>query len=187
MGRQDAPRLDFGGRKPCFFEFRRPSHPFDAFGVQEQQNTVKRGTRSTSEVSCDETKTTKNRSERRFDNAQCQGRVPTAPEIATRASQEPSGRSSETHRAVLEPTAGSQERPRGDFFALRSRSGRLPGRSRIDLGRPKLPQSDFSSIFGRNFVVFSSIRGRFGFDFLCNFVRCSARLSFRFCGFAGPT
>ena len=60
------------------------------------------------------------------------------------------------------------------LFALRGRSGRLPGRSRIDLDRSKLPQNDFCSIFHRIVVAFSSIWARCGFDFLHDLVRYSA-------------
>ena len=59
LGPPDGLGVDFGSRKPCYFEIRRPSHPFGIFFVQEQQNTVKRGTRSTLEILRDETKTTK--------------------------------------------------------------------------------------------------------------------------------
>ena len=123
LNRSDGPGVNFGGYIPCFFALRRPSLPFVAFFVQEQQNTVKRGTQSTSEFSRDETKTRKIRSGRHFDNARRHGRVRTAPGVVPRASREPSGRSPDVSETVLEPSAGSQERSRGDFFALRGRSG----------------------------------------------------------------
>ena len=122
LGPPDGLGVDFGSRKPCYFEIRRPSHPFGTFFVQEQQNTVKRGTRSTSEILHDETKTTKIRSERRLDNARCHGRVRTAAKVVPRVSREPPGRSLDVSGTVLEPPAGSQNGSEAAF----SRSGAVP-------------------------------------------------------------
>ena len=71
MGSADAPGLDFGGHNGSIFEVCRRSCAFGANFVRTQQNAIKTGMRGTSELSRDETKATKNRSEDVCEAAQC--------------------------------------------------------------------------------------------------------------------
>ena len=143
LGRPDGPEVDFGGRNASIFELSRPAHAFGANFVRTQQNTIKRGTGRTSELSRDKTKTTKNRSASAFDDPRCFDRArmrfgtvlgrlgtrpgalldrprpprarPGRPKIAPRAVfGRPEPVPSESRR-VLETALNAQNRPRSNF------------------------------------------------------------------------
>ena len=142
-----------------------PFHPFGTFFVQEQQNTVKRGTRSTSEILHDETKTMKIRSERRLDNARCHGRVRTAAKVVPRVSREPPGRLLDVSGTVLEPPAGSQNGSEAAFSrsgAVLEYFGPLPNGPGSFQTAPTRVFVDLSSNFRRICIVL----GTFWSDFL---------------------
>ena len=78
-------------------------------------------------------------------------------------------------RAALGSPRAFQDRPRGEFWASRSRPERVPARSRNGSERSKPPKMEFSSIFRRSCPIFD----RFSVDFPSIFVRL-ARCDFCF-------
>ena len=162
FGRSDASRLDFGGRNPSIFEVCRRSNALDANFVRRQQNTVKTGTRGTSEISRDKTKPTKNRSEGAFDCARCNTSAHTAHSKGLGASWGGSGKLLDGSWPLL-ARSGRPKIGLGAAFGppapVPSASGRLPEAA---LGARNGPRSicrrflvdlrRFSSMFDRFFV-----------------------------------
>ena len=192
LGRPDALGVDFRGRNGLIFELFRRSRAFGLNFVPSQQNTVKTGTRSTSELSRDKTKTAKNRSAGPSDLACRATCSPMSFRTGSGASQDRPGDAFGRLLAALGSPGASQDRPWSDFWTSERRPERVPTRPRRSLDRPKPPKSDFSSISGRSGPIFhrfsidfSAIFDRFFYDFSndfrTNFVfaRCCASCCLR--------
>ncbi len=144
-----------------FFERFRHARALAADGAPGQQNIVKTGTRSTSELSRGKTKATKTRSEGTFDGAWCTTGAQTAhPEALGASLGRPGGTFGRLLDALGLPGA-SPDWPWGGIWASKSRPKRIWTRPRNGLERPNWPKIDFSSIL----VSFSSIFERFFIHF----------------------
>ena len=143
-------------------------HAFAAYFVRSQQNTVKTGTRATSELSRDDAKSMKNRSASAFDGARCFKRGQTLLRGGPGASAERSRDAFGRILAALGSPGAPQDRPLGGIWPSTSRPERVPACPRNGLERPKPPESDFSTIFRR----FGSVFRRFSIDFSSNFAGC---------------
>ena len=160
FGRPDAPGLDFGGRNASIFERFRRACAFAAYFARSQQNAVKTNTNSTSELSRDKTKTMKNRSDDASDCACRVARTPTSLRTSQGTSWDRPGLAFGRLPTALGTLGASQDRSWAGFGASRARPERVPTRPRNSLGRPKPPKSEFSSIFRRFWLGFSTIFDR---------------------------
>ena len=167
LRRPDTPGVDFRGRNGLIFELFRRSRAFGLNFVPGQQNTVKTGTRSTSELSRDKTKAAKNRSAGPSDLACRATCSPTSFRTSSGACQDRPGDAFGGLLAALGSPGASQDRPWSDFWTSERRPERVPTRPRRSLDRPKPPKTDFPSIW----TDFSSIFDRFFSDFRAIFLR----------------
>ena len=139
----------------------RCARAFAAYFARSQQNTVKTDTKSTSELSHDKTKTTKNRCDDESDNACRAARAPTLLRTRSGTSWDRPGVALGRLPAALGAPGASQDRSWAGFGASRARPERVPTCPQNGFGRPKPAKTDFSSIFRR----FGSAFGRFSNDF----------------------
>ena len=110
LSRPDAPGLDFGGRNASIFERFRCARAFAAYIARTQQNTVKTGTNSTSELSRDKTKTSKTRSDDASDLACRVAHTPTSLRTGPGASWDRPGLAFGRPLAALGAPGASQDR-----------------------------------------------------------------------------
>ena len=135
---------DCGGRKRRFCGHSRSVHARASNFVRKQQNIVKTGTRSTSALSRDKTKATKNGSEDAFGAPQCTTGSRTAHRQALGVSLARSVGAFGRLLTALGPLGAPQDRHLG----FNNRSERVWTRPRNGFGRPKRSKIDFSSIWG---------------------------------------
>ena len=151
------------------FDCFRRAYAFRVNFVRTQQNTVKTGTRGTSELSRDKTKATENRSEGTFEAARCSVGARTVHWEGLGASSGRPGDPFGRLLAALGSPGLPQDRLGGGIWVSNGRPERVRTRPRNGLGLPKRLKIDFSSIFGRLRMDF---RG-FSNDFWSIFARAA--------------
>ena len=158
MGSAHAPGFDFGGHNGSIFEVCRRSCAFGVNFVRTQQNAVKTGARGTSELSRDETKATKNRSEDVCEAVQCSTGAWTAQPESLRAFTGGPGKLLDISWLFL----ARPRRPKIGFGAAFERSKNVPGTSGRVPDTALGAQSGSRTIFRRFWVglgwIFVDIR-----------------------------
>ena len=149
--------VDFGGRNAWIVEVFRCSRAFGPNFVRSQQNSVKTGTRATSELSRDDAKSMKNHSASAFDGARCSKRARTLLRGGPGASARRPGDAFGRLLAALGSPGAPQDRPLGGIWPSTSRPERVPARPRNGFERPKPSESDFSTIWLGLSIDFRSI------------------------------
>ena len=150
----------FGGRNASIFELSRLARACRANFVRTQQNTVKTGTRGTSELSRDKTTTTKNRYERRSSlrarSKRGRGRLRAlfGSSRAANLASKTANMAAKTANLAAKTAQLAVRRPsRARFRATLAR----PRTTRSARRRPKPVFRQFPVVFGRFFIDFSSM------------------------------